>query len=97
MKAFIIVFLCSIGFISVVYSQSLDNRIKIIRDYNQVTSIQQLLSKFKGKVVFIDLWATWCEPCKDEFRFSQTLYQELKKRGVEIIYVSLDKDAPDSL
>lgn len=55
-----------------------------------------MLLNFKGKPVFVDLWATWCDPCKEEFKFSDTLYQQLTKRGVQMLYVSLYKNVADS-
>lgn len=50
------------------------------------------LDDFKGKYVYIDLWATWCGPCKREFPFLKALEEEFK--GAEIVFVGLctDKD-----
>ena len=82
-----------------IYGSCLDsnkNPIKIIDNYSKITSVQQLLDSFNGKAVFIDLWATWCEPCLEEFKFSKPLYNFLNKNKIEIIYVSFDKDAEDS-
>ena len=49
------------------------------------------LSQFKGKVVILDFWATWCTPCKLELPHFIELHQEYKDRGLVIIGVSLDK------
>jgi peroxiredoxin len=49
------------------------------------------LSQFKGKVVILDFWATWCTPCKKELPQFIELYQEYQGRGLVIIGVSLDK------
>ncbi len=73
------------------------NKIKFIENYSQITSISGLLDSFKGKPVFIDLWATWCSPCLKEFEFSKPLFDYLAKTGVEIVYVSFDKDSEDNL
>jgi thiol-disulfide isomerase/thioredoxin len=48
--------------------------------------------QYKGKVVFINLWATWCGPCKAEMPAIQNLYNKMKDDSVTFIMLSLDKD-----
>jgi thiol-disulfide isomerase/thioredoxin len=50
------------------------------------------LSSFKGKVVLLSFWATWCGPCKQEMPDMQTLYQKLKTRGFEVVAVDMMED-----
>lgn len=50
------------------------------------------LADYKGKVVFLNFWATWCEPCKEEMPAMQRLRQKLDGKPFEILAVSLDKD-----
>jgi thiol-disulfide isomerase/thioredoxin len=45
-----------------------------------------------GKVVIVDFWATWCEPCKKSFPKLQELYVKYKASGLEIAAVSVDDD-----
>ncbi|HPO92605.1 MAG TPA: TlpA disulfide reductase family protein [Phycisphaerales bacterium] len=54
-----------------------------------------LASKFKGKVVVIDFWATWCRPCVAELPKLKEFYAKYKDRGVEIVSVSLDSEPSD--
>jgi len=49
------------------------------------------LSQFKGKVVILDFWATWCPPCKLELPHFIELHQEFQDDGLVIIGVSLDR------
>ena len=46
----------------------------------------------KGKVVLVDLWASWCGPCQKSFPFLESLHQKLKGRGLVVVGVSLDED-----
>lgn len=50
------------------------------------------LSNYKGKVVFLNIWATWCKPCKDEMPSMEKLYQKFKNRDFVMLAVSVDKD-----
>jgi len=49
------------------------------------------LTDYKGKVVLLNIWATWCPPCVEEMPSMEKLYQELKGEGFEILAVSIDE------
>ena len=48
------------------------------------------LTDYKGKVVLLNIWATWCAPCVAEMPSMEKLYQELKSEGFEILAASID-------
>lgn len=48
------------------------------------------LSSLKGKVVFIDFWASWCAPCRAANPYIEKLYKKYKADGLEVFAVSLD-------
>jgi peroxiredoxin len=48
------------------------------------------LSDLRGKVVFLNLWATWCEPCKEEMPAMERLWRHYKARGLVVIALSMD-------
>jgi peroxiredoxin len=50
------------------------------------------LSDFKGKIVFIDFWASWCKPCREEHPDLITVYQKYKDKHFDILSVSIDED-----
>ena len=49
------------------------------------------LSDFKGKVVLLNFWATWCGACIEEMASMQNLYSTLRAEGVEVLAVSIDR------
>ena len=49
------------------------------------------MSTFRGKVVLVNFWATWCGPCQVEMPQLQKIYAELGAKGVQIIGVSTDE------
>lgn len=50
------------------------------------------LSEFKGKVVLLDFWATWCGPCRMSIPGIQRLYEKDKSKGFEVIGISKDEE-----
>jgi len=49
------------------------------------------LADLKGKVVFLNFWATWCPPCREEIPDFVKFYEQNKSRGVEIVGLSVDR------
>jgi peroxiredoxin len=54
------------------------------------------LSDYRGKVVFLNFWASFCEPCKREMPSMERLIREYQGRGMEMIAVSLDPERADA-
>jgi peroxiredoxin len=48
------------------------------------------LSEFKGKVVFLNFWATWCKPCEEEMPSMQRLHERFKNQGLVVLAISED-------
>jgi thiol-disulfide isomerase/thioredoxin len=55
------------------------------------------LSAYKGKVIFLNFWATWCGPCRKEIPGFVEAYSEHRDKGMIIIGISVDESGPDSV
>jgi len=50
---------------------------------------------YAGQVTLVNIWATWCEPCKEEIPALQELYETMGPRGLKIAAVSIDQAGPE--
>lgn len=48
------------------------------------------LNQFKGKVIFLNFWATWCSPCKEEMPSMEVLHQQFKEKKFILLAISVD-------
>jgi cytochrome c biogenesis protein CcmG, thiol:disulfide interchange protein DsbE len=54
------------------------------------------LSDYRGQVILLNIWATWCDPCKKEMPSMERLHRDLKDRGLAVVAVSIDKPDMES-
>jgi cytochrome c biogenesis protein CcmG, thiol:disulfide interchange protein DsbE len=55
------------------------------------------VGSYKGKVVLLDVWASWCVPCKQELPMLDDIAGRLRRRGVEVLAVSVDQERENVL
>ena len=55
------------------------------------------LASYKGKVLFLNFWATWCPPCRAEIPGFIEAYKTYKDKGLEILGISFDRKSPENL
>ncbi|MCL2139395.1 MAG: TlpA family protein disulfide reductase [Treponema sp.] len=53
------------------------------------------LSSLKGKVVFLNFWATWCPPCRIEMPSMENMYQQFNGKAIEFVVVNIREDEED--
>ena len=54
------------------------------------------LSQYKGQVVMINFWATWCKPCREEMPLLEDIYKKYKPMGFTLVGVNVEPDAKDA-
>jgi thiol-disulfide isomerase/thioredoxin len=50
------------------------------------------LHELRGKVVYVDFWASWCVPCRESFPWMSTIAEKYQKEGLMVVAINLDKD-----
>ncbi len=60
--------------------------------YKDIKGKEVKLEDLKGKLVYIDVWATWCGPCKGELPYLQKLEKEFHRKSVYFVSISVDQD-----
>jgi thiol-disulfide isomerase/thioredoxin len=58
---------------------------------------RQILAKYKGKPLVVNFWATWCEPCRDEYPMIVELAKQFKPQGVNVVGVDMDDESDMNL
>lgn len=72
--------------------------IVFIDTLSKIQSLNDLTNYFKGQSLYIDLWASWCMPCREEFKSrSNSVDSFLNKHKITPIYVSIDKPKVEEL
>lgn len=69
-------------------------KIKFDFDLNDLDGNVINFSRFEGKVVVVNFWATWCKYCVMEIPGFNSIYSKYKSKGLEIVGISLDKSGP---
>jgi len=62
---------------------------------DNINSWEEAIKPLQGKKVYVDIWATWCEPCLKEFAHNEALKKNLTENGIQLLYISLDGSNDD--
>lgn len=70
---------------------ALDPDIRFIEPTENQT-LDSVIAMFRGKPVLVDVWATWCGPCRKSFDHADQIREFARSNGIELLYISIDED-----
>jgi thiol-disulfide isomerase/thioredoxin len=68
-----------------------DTKQEITLEVVDKDGLQKAIDKHRGKVVLVDVWATWCAPCKKMFPHTVELYNKHRDQGLAVVSLSMDE------
>lgn len=75
-----------------IYKENKESGKTTIESYDQTAKdYSKFISSQKGKVIYIDLWASWCAPCRSSMGDSQKLRKKYSQKDISFIYLSIDE------
>ncbi|MCS3802181.1 TlpA family protein disulfide reductase [Niastella sp. OAS944] len=66
-----------------------------IEELGNISSVLQVIKKYEGKVIYLDMWGTWCGPCKYEMAYVPELKKRYAGKNIVWLYIALDNPEQD--
>jgi thiol-disulfide isomerase/thioredoxin len=71
-----------------------DPEVRILENYDQINTFDELVARFRNKVIYLDIWATWCGPCVEEMKnYGKVRRAQKENSDLVILYFSRDRVA----
>ena len=78
-----------------IIEQPFDQAILFMENYENINTLAEAIRPLQGKKIYIDVWATWCGPCIDEFAHNEAFKKLLTENDIQQLYISIDRDDDD--
>lgn len=72
-----------------------NEKMQFIKNYENLNSLAEVVGNIPEKHIYIDVWATWCGPCKAEFEHKAALKKLLGEYNIPVLYISIDREKDD--
>jgi len=75
-----------------VYAKTKDGHDMVLNTVKRRSSLDSLLATYKGNLVYIDLWASWCAPCRAEMPASEKMRKQYEGKPIKFLFISIDEN-----
>ena len=72
-----------------------NENITFVENFENINTLKEAVKSMKGKKIYIDVWATWCGSCKEEFQYAEALKKILKEKNIQMLFISIDRESDD--
>jgi len=78
-----------------IIEQPYDANMLFMDNYETFNTLEEAIKPLQSKKIYIDVWASWCGPCKVEFVHNEALKKMLAENDIQLLYISIDEDNRD--
>ena len=65
----------------------------MVKNQENIDTFDELIKELRGKKIFVDIWGTWCGPCKKEFQLKDKYAEILKSKEIIVLYICEGKNS----